>query len=339
MVFWPSAVNFVPDQCQKMETGVITTSGTDIGFAAELLRNGELVAIPTETVYGLAGNALDEQAVRKIYTVKNRPLSNPLILHVSSADQLTDYCAQVPDLAYELLKHFSPGPITLLLPRKPIVPAIVTAGLPDLAIRIPKHPLTLELLSILGIPLAAPSANPFGYISPTTAGHVNRMLTGKIKYILDGGPCHAGIESTIVGFPDGVVTLYRQGAISREAIEKVIGPIQVNQQKKVLAPGMMKAHYQPNTPFILCDDVLSILPDFRGKRVGLILFDQYSDRIPRSDQWLLSEQGDMEIAASRLYATLHEMDEKGFDVILAQRLPDTGLGVAINDRLQRAAAK
>lgn len=316
-----------------------TVVGTDIDQAAQLLRDGELVAIPTETVYGLAGNALNEEAVRKIYQVKNRPLANPLILHVASADQLPDYCESVPAAAYTLLSHFSPGPLTLLLPKKKIVPDLVTAGLPDLAIRIPRHPLTLQLLSTLQLPLAAPSANPFGYISPTTAEHVRRMLDGKIKYILDGGNCTAGIESTIVGFPGGVLTLYRQGAISREEIEKVMGPVQVNLQKKILAPGMMKAHYQPHTPFILCDDLQQQYHQYQDRRVGLIGFDQYADFAPRSDQWLLSEEGSLEIAASRLYATLHEMDQQGFDVILAQRLPETGLGVAINDRLTRAAAR
>ncbi len=185
--------------------------GTDIQLAAEYLLRGELVAIPTETVYGLAANALDERAVARVFEVKNRPLHNPLIIHVADVDQINRYTTDVPPAAQKLLSRFAPGPLTLLLPRNSTIPDIVTASSPLVAVRIPAHPMTRELLRRTGIPLAAPSANPFGYISPTTAGHVEKMLRDKIPYILDGGPCEAGIESTIIGFPAGVPTIYREG--------------------------------------------------------------------------------------------------------------------------------
>jgi L-threonylcarbamoyladenylate synthase len=316
-----------------------TLIGTDISYASELIRQGELVAIPTETVYGLAANALDEQAVRKIFAAKGRPLTNPLIIHVAEIDQVSDYAQQIPAAAYRLLEAFSPGPLTVLLPRRTIVPDVVTAHLPHVAIRIPNHPLTHSLLSVLRLPLAAPSANPYGYISPTSAQHVYKMLKGKISYILDGGNCAGGIESTIVGFPEGIPTLYREGLINKEAIEAIIGPVKRKETNQPLAPGMTASHYSPRTPLILSEDIDELLADHEGKHIGLITYDAYSKKLPQQNQLLLYQDNDLSAAASRLYAAMHEMDERGYDLILVRKLPHQSLGVALNDRLNRASHK
>lgn len=313
--------------------------GTDIQLAAEYLLLGETVAIPTETVYGLAANALDETAVARVFDVKQRPLHNPLIIHVADADQITRYTTGLLPAAQKLLSHFAPGPLTLLLPRNSSIPDIVTAGSPLVAVRIPDHPVTLELLRLTDLPLAAPSANPFGYISPTTAGHVEKMLGEKIPYVLDGGPCDAGIESTIIGFPDGVPTIYREGAIPKDKIEKIIGPVAVFAGKKIHAPGMSAVHYSPNTPLILCDDIEQTIRDHDHFRMGVITHGNYAAGVTADNQWILCKDNDWETAAHNLYAALHEMDERNYELIIAKTFPETGLGSALNDRLRRAAMK
>ena len=201
--------------------------GTDILKAKNLLEHGELVAIPTETVYGLAGNALNASAVAKIFSVKNRPAFDPLIVHVPNVNAVYEYVAEIPEKAYALAQRFWPGPLTLLLQKKSIIPDLVTAGLETVGVRCPDHPLTQDLLKILSFPLAAPSANPFGYVSPTTPAHVDEQLGDKIKYILDGGKCEVGIESTIVGMENGEVVVYRMGGLSTEEIESVVGNVKI----------------------------------------------------------------------------------------------------------------
>lgn len=313
--------------------------GTDIQLAAEHLLRGELVAIPTETVYGLAANALDEEAVARIYEVKQRPRHNPLIIHLADVEQIARYTTELPSIARKLIHHFAPGPLTLLLPRNSSIPDIVTAGSPLVAVRIPAHPMTLELLRQTDIPLAAPSANPFGYISPTTAGHVEKMLGDKISYILDGGPCDAGIESTIIGFPDGVPTIYREGAIPKDHIEGLIGPVAVFEGKKIHAPGMSAVHYSPNTPLMLCEDVDQAIRDHDHFRIGIITYGNYATGVTADNQWILCKDNDWEAAAHNLYAALHEMDERNYELIIAKIFPEAGLGHALNDRLRRAAMK
>ena len=221
--------------------------GLNIEKAAELLNAGEIIGIPTETVYGLAGNALNEDAILQIYSAKNRPKFDPLIAHTDSLEKVEDLVKNIPEKAATLAKHFWPGPLTILLEKKLNVPDLLTSGLSRIAIRIPNHPLTKQLLSKLDFPLAAPSANPFGYVSPTTAQHVQDQLGDKIPYILDGGPCKVGLESTIVGFENDEVIIYRLGGTKVEEIEKLIGPvkIQVNESSNPAAPGMLKSHYSP----------------------------------------------------------------------------------------------
>lgn len=314
----------------------VTEIGTDIHLAAKLLRENKLVAIPTETVYGLAGNIFSEAAVKQIFEVKQRPATNPLIVHISNADVLSEIVTSVPEEAKLLLDAFTPGPLTLLLPKKNVVPDLVTANLPDVAIRIPDHRLTLALLAEAGLPLAAPSANPYTYISPTRASHVLQMLQGKIPYILDGGPCKFGLESTIIGFPKGVPTLYRKGAISIEEIEDKIGKINLPASEKIVAPGMHRKHYSPKTRLIVSDNLDQDILKYTGRKVGVITYNAYSNLLEHEHQVLLCLDDDFKTAGTNLFAAMHIMDSRNYDIIIARKFPETGIGASINDRLSRS---
>lgn len=313
--------------------------GKDIDLAIELLNEGEVIGIPTETVYGLAGNALNTEAVAKIFEVKNRPSFDPLIIHTNSIERFKDYINTIDERAYALAEKFMPGPLTLLLPRKDIIPDLVTSGLENVAIRIPQHPLTLELLAKLDFPLAAPSANPFGYISPTNANHVNDQLGDKIKYILDGGDCLIGIESTIVGFVDDEAVIYRKGGLSIEEIEAVVGKVNLveHSSSNPLAPGMLKSHYAPKKKLILLDRDQAI--NLNGKKIGYLGFQHYHPDIPAENQLLLSPNGDFREAAKHLFAYMRQLDAMEVDTIYTELLPEKDLGRAINDRIRRATVK
>jgi L-threonylcarbamoyladenylate synthase len=317
----------------------MTTIGTDIAHAIRELAADRLVGLPTETVYGLAGHGLHPAAIEAIYAAKQRPRHNPLILHIGSLADLETYAQGIPDMAFALAERFWPGPLTLLLPRSKVIPDQLTAGLPDVAIRIPNHPMALELLARAGFPVAAPSANPFGYISPTTPQHVMEQLSGRISYILDGGPCQQGIESTIVGFEGGNPVILRHGAIPAEDIRAVAGEVGLRAKAThaPLAPGMLPAHYAPRTPLLLVDDLAAALAQHSGKRIGILAFQAPLAGIPAALQVVLSPDGDLRVAARHLYAALHRMDAMALELILAERVPATGLGAAINDRLTRAA--
>lgn len=314
--------------------------GKNIADALSLLLRNELVAIPTETVYGLAGNAFNDEAVAKIFAAKNRPSFDPLIVHTSSWSKLEEIVQNIPSQAHSLADAFMPGPLTLLLPKQDIIPDIVTAGSPIVAVRIPQHPLTLKLLERLPFPLAAPSANPFGYISPTNPQHVAQQLGDKIGYILDGGPCTVGVESTIVGFEAGQCTVFRKGGIAVEAIEALIGPVVVRAQStsNPQAPGMLQSHYAPKVPLFL-GDIESLLSQYSGQQIGIISFQKKFAGIPAQQQVVLSEQGDFTEAARGLFAGMRHLDNLPLDVILAELLPERDLGRAINDRLRRAASE
>lgn len=316
--------------------GTLISNNTDM--AASLLKKGEVIAIPTETVYGLAGNALNHLVVSKIYEIKNRPLTSPLIIHLPDATQLAKYVTNIPAIAEKLAESFWPGALTLLLPKNHLIPDIVTAGLPHVAVRIPKHPVTIKLLRQLDFPLAAPSANPFGYISPTTAGHVKTQLFGKIHYILDGGQCTLGLESTIVGFDNDTPVIYRTGSITVEEIKKVTGNVEIKSHTaKNIAPGMMKSHYSPRTPLFLTNNVETLLKSLGRDGSGILSFKHPQPFIPESHQEILSATGNLSEAARNLYNALHRLDSFNLKRIIAQRLPDIGLGITINDRLERAA--
>ncbi len=312
---------------------------SDINQAASFLKKGEIISIPTETVYGLAGNALNAEVVVKIFEIKNRPSFDPLIVHTHHLDQIRDFVTGIPEQALVLAQAFWPGPLTLLLPRKPVIPDIVTSGLDTVAVRIPHHPLTLALLAQLPFPLAAPSANPFGYISPTRASHVNDQLGEKIPFILDGGPCHIGVESTIIGFPDAVPTVFRLGGKSVEEIEEKIGKVQVMPQSSSQpnAPGMLKSHYAPGKKVIL-GQLPELLARYRDQEVGLLSFQNFYQEVPAAHQIQLSPQGNLHEASQRLFSALRALDQLPVKIILAEPVPDQGLGRAINDRLKRASA-
>lgn len=311
--------------------------GKDISLARQFLLKGKLVAIPTETVYGLAANALDEKAVLSIFEVKNRPSFDPLIIHTDALEKVKDFVTEIPAQALELAKVFWPGPLTLLLPKKINIPDLVTSGLDQVAVRIPDHKLTLQLLSQIDFPLAAPSANPFGYISPTEASHVNAQLGDKIPYILDGGSCGVGIESTIIGFVNGFPTVFRLGGLSVDEIEKVVGKVRVmkHSSSNPQAPGMLKSHYAPRKPFFIKNR--SQL-ESAGSDIAVLSFKEKISNDAVKYQRVLSPKGDLHEAARNLFAYLRELDLFDIKEIWAEKAPESGLGLAINDRLKRAAA-
>ncbi len=313
--------------------------GNSISKAKQLLEQGELVAIPTETVYGLAGNALNENAVLKIFKVKNRPQFDPLIVHVASLDQAKTLTENFPEQAERLANKFWPGPLTLLLKKKPVIPYLVTSGLDTVGIRCPNHDITRSLLQQLSFPLAAPSANPFGYISPTRPEHVNEQLGDHINYILDGGECPVGIESTIVGFENEHPVIYRLGGLSLEKIESVVGKVsvQLNTSSNPLAPGQLKSHYAPKKKLKL-GNLEELVHTYGKQQVGLLVFQRQRPDFDPHYQKILSSQGNLEEAAQRLFASLRTLDKMDIDIILAEEVPDVGVGKAINDRLRRAAA-
>lgn len=311
--------------------------GKDINKAKQLLEQGQLVAVPTETVYGLAANALDTGAVVKIFEAKNRPQFDPLIIHVPSLDHVGKYAEHIPEKATALAERFWPGPLTLVLKKRSIVPDLVTAGLDTVGIRCPDHDLTRDLLNLVAFPLAAPSANPFGYISPTKPEHVNEHLGKKIAYILDGGDCKIGIESTIVGFEDESPVIYRTGGLSLEKIEAVAGRVRVqtHSSSNPRSPGQLKNHYAPSKKIIL-GKIEDLLQRYPAHCSGILTFQQdYNSPF----QFILSPDGSLEEAARNLFSALRELDHQSdTDVILAELVPESGLGRAINDRLRRAAA-
>lgn len=311
--------------------------GKDINKAKELLLQGELVAIPTETVYGLAANALNEDAVLKIFETKGRPHFDPLIVHVLSLDSVTNLVETIPPPAVALADAFWPGPLTILFDKKNIIPDLVTSGLSTVGLRCPDHTVTRSLLRVLPFPLAAPSANPFGYISPTSPEHVNDQLGNKIRYILDGGHCEVGIESTIIGFENNKPVVYRLGGVSIENLERVIGKVAVNDHSSSnpKAPGQLKSHYAPSKRLVV-GDIEDLLQKYPAHCSAILTF-QRDFNSPH--QVILSPSGSLEEAAKNLFSSLRALDKLEVDIILAEALPDYGLGRAINDRLRRASAK
>ena len=315
---------------------------TDVDIAVKALIADEIIAIPTETVYGLAGNAFSETALKKIFDLKKRPFYNPLIVHIKSAAYLTEVACDIPEIALKLAKKFWPGPLTLLLKKRSIIPDLVTAGKETVAVRMPDHSLTLTLLQHLDFPLAAPSANPFGSISPTTAEHVANYFKNTLDVILDGGNCEKGLESTIIGFEENKPILFRLGAISMEDIENEIGKVGIKNEgteADITAPGMLSRHYSPDTNTYLTDNIAGQLKLFKNKKIGLLLFKERIKTDIIEHQEILSDTGNLQEAAKGLYAALHRLDKLHLDVIIAERFPNYGLGKTINDRLQRAVKK
>lgn len=317
----------------------MTTIGNDLAWAATLLEQGKLVAIPTETVYGLAANALDAAAVARIYVAKDRPQFNPLIVHCANAEQAFSYAVDIPEQAYRLAQRFWPGPLTLILKKSAQVPDLVTAGHDWVGLRVPKHDVSLQLLQQLNFPLAAPSANPSGYVSPTTAQHVLDGLNGKIDYILDGGPCTVGVESTIVSFANEMPQLLRYGGITPEAIKEVLPDLVIYENKEneaPIAPGQLASHYAPGKKVII-GNLSQLLEKFAGKNVAVISLQQKFPQLDSSKQIQLSPSGIPEEAAQHIFRALRTLDKSDATYILAELMPEEGIGRAVNDRLRRAA--
>ena len=389
---------------------LLSASEADLIVAAQALREGKLVAFPTETVYGLGANAFDERAVARIFEAKARPTFDPLIVHIARLDDILILAEEVPKNAWTLARSLWPGPLTIILPKRREVPDIVTAGLSTVAVRFPSHPVARRIIELAQIPIAAPSANPFGYLSPTTAEHVIDMLGERIDYLVDGGPCDVGVESTVIDMTGERPALLRPGGMPLERIEELIGQVDIpghvdipehgepsadegleqagekdmlrselgseqsetqgmahslksrekkqNYLRKSLespsqkgpsfkSPGQSSSHYAPSTPLFLFDE--GSLPE-AAKLKGILhpcialAFDGRRARILRDSglfDWvqILSEEGDMREAAARLFSLLHDLDEAGLAAIYAERVPDAGLGRAINDRLYRASRK
>ena len=329
-----------------MPARVYAPTPRNLRLLAAALRRGELVAIPTETVYGLAAHALDARACRQIFTAKRRPAHDPLIVHVTglrAAEQLAEF----NDAARGIARHFWPGPLTLVLPKKKIVPGIVTSGQDTVALRSPAHPLARRLLALSGLPLAAPSANLFGYVSPTTAEHVRLGLGRRIKHILDGGACRVGVESTIVTVgAQGHLRLLRPGAISAQELLAVLrraglkGRIVAGKAPPaVLAPGLLDQHYSPHTPLLITRKITTARRKAAGADTALIF--QRKPRTGGTNIFWLSATGALNDAAHNLYAELRQADAGKFAQMIVEAAPPIGgaLAAAINDRLNRAAGK
>lgn len=315
--------------------------GSSIKCAKQHLVASNVVAIPTETVYGLAGNACDEVAIEKIFHIKQRPRYNPLIVHVASLTQVRSITKNISTQALKLARTFWPGPLTLLLEKQPYIPDLVTAGYSHVAVRIPQHKVTLQLLRTLTFPLAAPSANPFGYISPTTPEHVQSQLGEHVPYILDGGSCSVGIESTIIGFEDHVPILYRLGGVDRSLIEDLVGPLTLRVQSKdrlPVASGALAHHYAPRKS-LLIGNIPKLIQQYINYPIGILAFQHYYAGVSKERQVILSPKGDINEAAAQLFMALQILDNLPVSHILADWVPDTTIGSAINDRLRRAAKR
>jgi L-threonylcarbamoyladenylate synthase len=319
--------------------------------AAELIARGGLVAFPTETVYGLGADAFDARAVARIFEAKARPSFDPLIVHVASVEQVDRVAAWPSSAAKALAESLWPGPLTLVMPKLEAVPDIATSGLPTVAVRLPAHPVARELIALSGTAVAAPSANPFGYLSPTRAEHVARMLGSKVDLIVDGGQCAVGVESTVLDMTCDPPRILRPGGASAEDIEAVIGPVarpgpggSAAAAAPMAGPGMLASHYAPRTPLRLVAEGALAGARPKGRAAALVLDPARLESMGKAAAGfahtrVLTMSGDLVEAAAALFAALHELDQAGFDEIWAERVPDSGLGPAINDRLGRAAAK
>jgi L-threonylcarbamoyladenylate synthase len=331
---------------------VKTVISTDRVAAVELLRKGDLVALPTETVYGLAANALNPIAVAKIFEAKERPRFDPLIVHLPNRDRLTRI-AELPagdrQLILKLVDKFWPGPFTIVLPKRDIVPDIVTAGLDTVAVRVSAHRVFAEIVGELDEPLAAPSANRFGRVSPTTVQHVLDELNGRIPLIVDAGPTEHGIESTIVAIRDGRIAILRRGPITHEQLSEFAEVSSAVATPKISSPGQLPLHYAPKTPLRLIDNAEDFFPQ-KNQRVGLLAWharrgDLQLDKRRTGDRRSLkfaavrnlSERQDLREAATNLFRHVRELDALGLDLMVAERVPSRGLGAAIMDRLERAS--
>ncbi len=306
--------------------------------AAEIIKKGGIVAFPTETVYGLGGDAFNPMAVARVFEVKGRPSFDPLIVHVAENYDLVQLVSKVPPDAQKLIERFWPGPLTVVLLKRDNVPDIVTAGLPTVAVRMPRHPMTLKFIELSGSPIVGPSANPFGYLSPTTAEHVRDQLGDQIDFILDGGHCEVGVESTIVSFFEKRPKLLRPGGVPLEEIESIIGKVEIGpfHEEGPPAAGMLPRHYALRTP-VLLDWSEKNIDNLRDKRIGFLAFQEPKSFLKFTHIEVLSKKGDLREAAANLFFAIRQLDALNLDLILAEGVPEAGLGRAIMDRLRRAS--
>lgn len=318
---------------------ILEAKEKNISIAAEVLKSGGLVAFPTETVYGLGADGLDPIAVAKIFEAKQRPSFNPLILHVAELNQVINIASTENPAIFKLIDAFWPGPLTLVMPKKEIVPAIVTSGHPTVAVRMPDHEVALKLIKESGRPIAAPSANAFSQLSPTNADHVVKQLKDKVDIILDGGNCSIGVESTIVHIKENEIILLRPGGLAVEDIENIVGRVSIPKTptNSPIAPGQLQFHYAPQIPLKFFNEVN--ITDYEDQKVGALFFKNNFTKIKFSDEKILSPKGDLREAAANLFAHLHDFEIKALDVILVEQIEETGLGKAIMDRLRKAANK
>jgi L-threonylcarbamoyladenylate synthase len=313
----------------------LAITGTDTNHAAEVLNTGGLVGIPTETVYGLAANAFNDEAIIKVYKAKNRPAFDPLITHIANQEDLLPLVKHVPVKAKQLMDKFWPGPLTLVLPKSDKISDLISSGLSTAAYRMPRHKLLHELLEKLNFPIVAPSANPFGYVSPTTAEHVNLQLGEKIDYILDGGASKIGVESTIISFAQDNPSILRLGGLSVEDIEAAVGKVNINisSSSKPSAPGMLISHYSP-TKSVVLGNIDELIKKHQKDKIGVL---SYHKKYPSYPNFVLSEKASLDEAAKNLFAGLRWFENQDIDLIITEDVPDEGLGKAINDRLNRAS--
>lgn len=316
-------------------TTVLSAAPHAVATAVDLLVRGQVVALPTETVYGLAADATDAEAVARIFEAKNRPSFDPLIVHVRSWEQLQGVADVTEPLVHDLADKYWPGPLTFVLPKRDSIPDLVTSGSSQVAVRMPAHPVFREVLQAFGKPLAAPSANRFGRISPTEAGHVLESLGGKIPLILDGGPCAMGIESTIVRISDGTIYVLRDGPVSREELLRFGYP--VSGASDSAAPGQLASHYAPRKSLSLVNSAADIPPEWHQES-GFLAFKSPSQTDFGAIE-VLSPTGDIVEAAARLFGCLHRLDAAPVARLWAERVPSDGLGRAIMDRLTRASVR
>ena len=327
---------------------LLDSSDENLRLAGAAIAQGKLVVIPTETVYGLGADAFNPEAVARVFEAKARPAFDPLIVHIARLEDIFRIARTLPPKARLLAEKLWPGPLTIILPKRREVPDIVTSGLDTVALRFPAHPVARKIIEYSGTAVAAPSANPFGYISPTTAWHVASMLGERVDFIIDGGPCDVGVESTVIDATGDILTLLRPGGMPIERIREIAGELSIPEKKSslVTSPGQLASHYAPNARLFLFD-YLS-LPDAAGsiaagRSAALVLDENRARTIEATGKfervYALSGRGDMREAASRLFALLHMLDSEGYASIYAERVPDEGLGRAINDRLSRASRK
>lgn len=317
---------------------ILKPSSKTLKKAASLIKEGKLVAFPTETVYGLGADAFNPKAVAKIFEVKNRPFFDPLIVHIADFKDLKKVALKIDEKVKILIKKFWPGPLTLVLPKTKEVPEIVSAGLKTVAVRMPSHPVALKLIKEAQVPIAAPSANLFGHLSPTEAKHVASQLGEKIDLIIDGGKCPIGIESTILDLTSSPPALLRAGGLVLEEIEKVIGKVKIiKTSKKVRSPGQLPFHYAPKTPLKILKEKDFKLP--KNIKAGLLAFTPPKKKFPFKKIEVLSSKGDLSEAAANFFSALHRLDEACLDIIYAQPLPEIGLGRAMMERLKKSEAK